>query len=214
MGAYEYGSFAAPPEPPALVNATVDIHNASINLSWLPSSYSCSSLVYRAVSSNAADAILLSDDIGENYFCDNTVAPGIQYYYWIKAWNAAGESDFSNMKSAVSATNEINIHCSLTVKQSKTKTVITGKSIWPVLGVRLDNGYGLAVRNKQTGELLDGPRMLTTRNGKVWKSKVKGECSIKYLEKETKKLPIKKTKLKYTFYGTAPESVEVVLMPL
>ena len=95
-------SSSAPPAPTG-VSATDGASTASVAVSWTASSGAAGYDVYRYTSDSSASASLLGSDIAGTAYTDSTATPGVIYYYWVKAKNAAGSSVFSASNSGYRA---------------------------------------------------------------------------------------------------------------
>ncbi len=84
------------PAPPIGVAASDCVYADRIRLSWTAADRTGGYTVWRGLSSDTGSAGLLAALDGETTaYIDRTAAPGVFYYYWIKATNAAGASVFS-----------------------------------------------------------------------------------------------------------------------
>ncbi len=89
-----YRSDGTPP-PPTNVSASDGTYLDRVEVTWAASSGATSYTVYRATSlSNWVTKTVLGTTSGTS-FSDTTATPGRTYYYWIKAVNAYGASNFS-----------------------------------------------------------------------------------------------------------------------
>ena len=83
------------PEAPAGVSASDGTSTAKIRITWNASSGATYYKVYRATSNSSSGAEILASQVTSPYYDDTTADVGTYYYYWVKAGNASGESDFS-----------------------------------------------------------------------------------------------------------------------
>ena len=104
------------------------------------------------------------------------------------------------------------------LKNKRTKGILKGKPITPLLKQYLTNGYGMGIWNLETDTNVDGPRGLTAKNKKetsfIFKVKTNKTAKIIYAEKYNAKKDTYKTKLKYILQGGIPESNMVYIAPL
>lgn len=89
------------PVPPTYVQASDGTYTNKINISWIASSGATRYEVWRNTADNTSTAMLLSSSVlyPESQYDDTNVTPGITYYYWVKACNNNGCSDFSASNS-------------------------------------------------------------------------------------------------------------------
>ena len=79
------------------------VDSAAIALSWQSVAEEFATVhyqVYRASDANGADRSTLSDSLIGDAYHDSSVTHNTSYYYWIKACNASGCSDFSVVSTA------------------------------------------------------------------------------------------------------------------
>lgn len=91
----------APPTPPR--NLVAEPGNGYVSLAWLPPEDTggfaeLNYVVYRGT--NPEQLVDMGGIGNQTQFNDNTVENGVTYYYAIKALNAEGSSDYSNIASA------------------------------------------------------------------------------------------------------------------
>ena len=96
-------------QTPALAPGQLDASDTicqGIEVSWLGFSNSVAYLVYRNTVNNSATAINIGVNNGgaNNTYFDNTAAPNIPYYYWVRASNACGLSAFSAVNAGLRGT--------------------------------------------------------------------------------------------------------------
>ena len=84
------------PLPPTDLSASNGDYTDKVHLSW-STAYSASSYqVYRNTIDNHTGQDVLVEDHPSSSYTDMDAVPGVTYYYWIKACNLAGCSDYSN----------------------------------------------------------------------------------------------------------------------
>jgi hypothetical protein len=84
-----------PPAVPTGVSATDGSYSSSVRVTWSASAGANGYQVFRGVTTNSGSAVGLVSTT-RTYYDDSAASPGIVYYYWVKAVNAAGMSGFSN----------------------------------------------------------------------------------------------------------------------
>jgi hypothetical protein len=67
-----------------------------MRLNWSPTIAATSYEIWRSTSNNSATATLIASNVPMALYYDRSAISGINYFYWIKAVNDAGASDFSN----------------------------------------------------------------------------------------------------------------------
>ncbi len=83
--------------PPTNVQATDGTYTNKVHVSWDAVGYATGYEVYRSASVAGAKTLIGSP--GTNSFDDNAVIVDMRYYYWVKACNTLGCSDFSAYNS-------------------------------------------------------------------------------------------------------------------
>ncbi len=86
------------PEPPAEVTASDGTYSDGVKVIWLPSLEVDKYAVFRGVSDETNLAIDVSGDISaeSNEYFDTTGLDNSNYYYWVKAGNSYGWSEFGD----------------------------------------------------------------------------------------------------------------------
>ena len=87
--------------PPENVNATDGIYPDKIYVGWGKITNATKYKVYRNTTDNSSAASDISGDIFVTNFNDTTASSGQLYFYWVKAGNANGYSDFSTSNSGM-----------------------------------------------------------------------------------------------------------------
>jgi hypothetical protein len=86
---------AAPPSPPTGVSASDGTFSDKVRISWSPSAGADDYKVFRNTTNSSAGAAELVSGHSATSYDDFSAAPGLTYYYWVKACNYAGCSDYS-----------------------------------------------------------------------------------------------------------------------
>ncbi|MEP7009399.1 MAG: M12 family metallo-peptidase [Acidobacteriota bacterium] len=92
---------AAPPAAPTGVSATDGAYTDRVRITWSTVSGTTYS-VFRATSTSGAKTSIATSLTSTN-FDDASVIGGTTYYYWVKASNSSGSSDFSSYNTGYSA---------------------------------------------------------------------------------------------------------------
>lgn len=85
-----------PPPPPVNVSASDGMYVDKVKVTWTASLAATSYTVYRATSLSRLARKITLGTASETFFNDTTATPGTTYYYWVKASNTYGTSDFSS----------------------------------------------------------------------------------------------------------------------
>lgn len=80
---------------PKGVTASDGTYTNKVRISWQASSGATSYEIWRGTSSSTASATTKVGFTARTYYYDYSGTPGKKYYYWVKAFNSLGESDFS-----------------------------------------------------------------------------------------------------------------------
>jgi fibronectin type 3 domain-containing protein len=97
----EYGSRVVPPAPgaPTEVFASDGTDSDQIVIAWSPVEQASSYEVYRNTASDSGAATQVASGITGSFWADAGASADLTYYYWIKAVNEGGVSDFSPVNS-------------------------------------------------------------------------------------------------------------------
>lgn len=83
------------PAAPTGVSATDGTSTESVTVSWNVASHATSYSVWRSTSSATSSAVSIATKLTSTTYVDTTAIAGQTYYYWVKATNSTGTSDFS-----------------------------------------------------------------------------------------------------------------------
>jgi len=89
--------------PPTGVSASDGDHTDKVEVTWDASAEATSCEVWRHTSDDSASATQIASSVAATSYDDTSAAPGVLYYYWVKASNALGSSDFSSSDSGYRA---------------------------------------------------------------------------------------------------------------
>ena len=84
------------PAPPSGVDASFGTYTNKVRVSWNPSDGAAYYQVFRNTSNTHGGEVVLVSNHPASPFDDTTTTPGISYYYWVKACNAVGCSNYSS----------------------------------------------------------------------------------------------------------------------
>lgn len=84
----------APPESPTNISASLGTESSCVRVNWTVPAGATEYAVYRAQANNSGNAQYL-DKVTVPKYNDTTATPGIDYWYFVKAKNSSGSSDFS-----------------------------------------------------------------------------------------------------------------------
>jgi len=88
-----------PPTIPSGLSASDGVFADKVRVSWNASSGATSYKVFRNTSNNHTGQFELTSSHPANPFDDFSAMPGVDYFYWVKACNSDGCSDYSNADS-------------------------------------------------------------------------------------------------------------------
>jgi hypothetical protein len=83
-----------PPSPPTGVSASDGTYTGKVQVSWNASSGATSYEIWRSTKKNSRFASRIAEVVSSPYD-DTSVPAGTTYWYWVKAVNSIGTSDFS-----------------------------------------------------------------------------------------------------------------------
>ncbi|MBI2438233.1 MAG: PQQ-binding-like beta-propeller repeat protein [Lentisphaerae bacterium] len=85
---------ALPPPAPTGVSASDGTFTNQVRLTWSVATNTTSYYVYRSTINNSITAVHIAAAVS-NQYDDTSAVPGTTYYYWVKAVNHSGSSQFS-----------------------------------------------------------------------------------------------------------------------
>ena len=91
IGAYEF----QPPLPPVGVTASDGAYADYVLVTWGAPIGATRYRVYRGPQDDETTAALIADNVVQTNFYDNTITPGVLYYYWVSSGNQIGWSELS-----------------------------------------------------------------------------------------------------------------------
>jgi fibronectin type 3 domain-containing protein len=83
------------PDPPDGLTATDGTSTDNVFINWNSTADTDGYRLYRSQNNDPATASVIAD-VTATSFTDTTALHNVTYYYWVKAYNLQGESDFSN----------------------------------------------------------------------------------------------------------------------
>jgi len=195
---------------PADVDASDGIYSNMVRVTWSLVSGATSYKVYRGTTDVSTVASMIDESTSP--YDDTSVKPAEMYYYWIKSSAEAGDSSFSEVDEGY-AFKPVYPMVSLgkwKVKNGKKTSKISGKEI-ENLTTYLTDGCLIGIRDKDSTNIIDGPRVLEakvkkkTGEVKFWFFKLKKNAVIKY--------KVKKSKLIYKIWKNFPINPVIFLVP-
>ena len=117
---------AVKPSAPSSVRLKGETFEA-VTIGWAMVANAASYSVWRGIST--ADRKRVADALTGNEYADRSGDPGVTYTYWVKASNAAGESDFSAASASGTRTLSAPIGVSASDGTYTDKTVVTWKPV-------------------------------------------------------------------------------------
>jgi len=200
---FEIGLPAAPK-----TTASDGEYNNKIVITWNEVPGAATYKVYRNGNDTTSGYAMISGDLAVTSFSDNSVIPGMLYYYWVQAGKApywgklsTSEKGYALFTSANSSTWKY--------KDGKKVDVLKGTKIEPSFTPNLADGWKIGLATKTTDGTLtniSGPYELENlkNKNKVWLLKRKKELIIKY--------KAKKDIFTYKLWNQMPESKIVYLI--
>ena len=195
---------------PTDVDASDGIYNNMVRVTWSPVAGVTLYKVYRGTTDVSTAASMIDESTSP--YDDTSVKPAKMYYYWIKSSSEAEDSSFSEVDEGY-AFKSVYPMISLgkwKVKNGKKTSKIIGKGI-EELTTYLTDGCLIGIRDKDSTNIIDGPRILETKvkkktgEVKLWFFKLKKNAVIKY--------KVKKSKLIYKIWKNFPINPVIFLVP-
>lgn len=124
------------PATPTGVSATDGASTDNVTVTWGAATYATSYEVWRGTGSSSTYSTRIASGITATTYSDVTAAPGVTYYYWVKAVNAVGTSGFSSSNTGYRAllapTGVMATDGTLTTGVDVTWNAVTGASYYCV----------------------------------------------------------------------------------
>ena len=106
---WEIGTTTEPPLSPTGLSATDGAYTNKVRLTWNTSTGANRYEIYRNTSNSHTGETLLTGSQTSTSYDDYGVTQDVPYYYWVKACNSAGCSDYSSVESGYS-TSEVTVN--------------------------------------------------------------------------------------------------------
>ena len=195
---------------PAGVSASDGTYSNMVRVTWNNVAGAISYKIYRGTTDVSTAAVMIGELTSP--YDDSSVEPAKKYYYWVKSSAAVGDSGFSVVDEgyafkSVDPTLSIGVW---KVKRGKKASKIKGKEI-ELLSGYLTDGCLIGIRDKDSTNIIDGPRVLEAKIKKktgvvkFWHRRIKKEVLIKY--------KVKKSKIIYKIWNELPKNPIVFLVP-
>jgi alpha-tubulin suppressor-like RCC1 family protein len=112
------------PEMPSGLTASQGTFPCAVFLSWIPVIGANHYEVWRNTANSAATAALIAGNVSGALYSDSAAVPAISYYYWVRAVNFAGASDYCG-----SANGSIPLIAPAVTTQPASREVVSGQSV-------------------------------------------------------------------------------------
>lgn len=152
--AYRASKIVTPPSEPTNVAATDGSSPANVTVTWTASSGATSYSVWRGTNSNSYSAVSIANNLTSTSYINTSATPGVLYYYWVKASNSGGTSNFSNSDTGYRKLSvPINVSATdgtLITGVNITWNSVSGASYYRVYRAATSGGVKTALGNWQT----------------------------------------------------------------
>jgi hypothetical protein len=193
------------------IDATLGYYTNNVVVSWSGVEGATKYRVYRADSALTNIADLIGSDITATNYTDNTVTPGLVYYYWVQAQSAVAASAWSATTPgyALLAANFADKK-TWSMRDTKKMDTLTCKQLPGPWSTLFNASWSVAIVNVSTHEIVSGPFELVTKNGKKYTYK-SALATITYTQNYNKRKDTYKCKLIFKFAGAMPTQPGVFL---
>ncbi len=104
------GGGGSAPTIPVGFSASNGTYTDRVQLGWTPANGANDYQVYRNTTNNSGAATMVAGNVTTTAYDDMSVQAGSTYYYWLKASNGNGTSDFSSMATGSTSATVVNDH--------------------------------------------------------------------------------------------------------
>ena len=178
---------------PLNVAATDGAFTNNVVITWSTSTGATDYNIYRGISTDASNAILLATSESNSY-SDASVKPTTKYYYWVQGTAAACNSGLSDCDFGYAILTEDDNTpgtWKYKSKNGKAKLKVKNLGLNIPLANYLEDGCLIGLKDASNNEIVDGPHELTPlkkKNGEVkkWQYIEKKVVVIKYVPKNDK----------------------------
>jgi hypothetical protein len=142
---FGFSNAVAAPQPPTNVAATDGTYTDKVRVTWTASANATGCEVWRSASNTTGAATKIStSDVTGTTFDDATATAGTTYWYWIKAKNSTGTSNFSAADSGNRAiiSGPVNNNFANRTPISGTTATLTGSNVGATKETGEPNHYG------------------------------------------------------------------------
>jgi hypothetical protein len=193
------------------IAATLGYYTNNVVVSWAAVEGATKYRVYRADSALTNIADLIGSDITDTNYSDNTVTPGLVYYYWVQAQSAVAAGAWCGAEPgyALLAANFLDKK-TWSMRDTKKMDTLTCKQLPGPWSALFNSSWRVAIVNASTHEIVSGPFELVTKNGKKYTYK-SALATITYTQNYNKRKDTYKCKLIFKFAGAMPTQPGVFL---
>ncbi|RLD10845.1 MAG: hypothetical protein DRI44_05000 [Chlamydiae bacterium] len=180
---------------PINISATDGTFTNKIVITWSTVFGATGYEIYRDISNNPSNAILLTTS-ESNKYSDTSIDPTTKYYYWVKGTSSACNSELSTSDSGyvILTSSDDGAHgkWKYKSKNGKAKLKVKGMGMTVPLANYLEDGCLIGLKDASNNETVDGPHALEplkkkkTGEVKKWQYIEKKVAIIKYIPKSDK----------------------------
>ena len=199
---------------PVNISATDGTFTNRVVITWSVPSGATGYEIYRGISNNPSNAILLASSESNNY-SDTSVELATKYYYWVKGTASACNSELSASDSgyAILSSGDDDTHSKWKYKSKngKAKLIVANMGMTIPLANYLEDGCLIGLKDASNNETVDGPRKLES----LIKKKTGEVKKWQYIEKKVAiiKYTPKKDKLIYKIWQDLPAEIIFFVQP-